>query len=113
MSIEIKKNIISEASEEGIQETKTKKIEIESSSTIDVKKLEVTFKTKEEELKKWQNELENKANELEMKAIEIDQKSLELDERQKNAEEALKQKINLEYNEAKFKLSDEQANIRA
>ena len=162
MSIEIKKNIIPEISEKITQETEIKNIEVESISTVDIKKIEKTletkeeelkkwkkeledkanklearaieiekknievesiltidiekiektFKTKEEELKKWKKELEDKANKLEARAIEIEKKSIELDEREKNAEEALKQKINLEYIEAKFKLSNEQANRR-
>ena len=112
MSIEIKKNIIPEISEKITQETEIKNIEVESILTIDIEKIEKNFKTKEEELKKWKKELEDKANKLEARAIEIEKKSIELDEREKNAEEALKQKINLEYIEAKFKLSNEQANRR-
>lgn len=112
MSIEIKKNIIPEISEKITQETEIKNIEVESISTVDIEKIEKTLETKEEELKKWKKELEDKANKLEARAIEIEKKSIELDEREKNAEEALKQKINLEYIEAKFKLSNEQANRR-
>ena len=112
MSIEIKKNIIPEISEKITQETEIKNIEVESISTVDIEKIEKTLETKEEELKKWKKELEDEANKLEARAIEIEKKSIELDEREKNAEEALKQKINLEYIEAKFKLSNEQANRR-
>ena len=93
-------------------EIEKKNIEVESILTIDIEKIEKTLETKEEELKKWKKELEDKANKLEARAIEIEKKSIELDEREKNAEEALKQKINLEYIEAKFKLSNEQANRR-
>lgn len=119
MSTEVKQNVVQEVSQDVVPEinvvnkAETVNVEVESNLEVDIEVVRKTLEVREAELEKWHKELVKKASELEAEVIRIHQKNVALDEREKTIEEDLKLKINTEYAEAKSKLLEEQAKIRA
>lgn len=115
MSTENKQDIIQNESQDVVQRTEagSGSSEEKTISEADLETIKKTLEAREAELEKWKKELAEKASELEAEAIRIHQKNIALDDREKTFEEDLQLKINVEYAEAKAKLSDEQAKSKA
>lgn len=80
--------------------------------SIDIEAIKKSLDAKAEELAKWQAALSEKESSLETEALRIQKEKVILEEREKNAESELKQKIDIEYTEARAKLNDEQNKSR-
>lgn len=119
MSTEVKQDIEQEVSQKVAQETEVmgeienENVDVESTPEVDIEVVKKALEARESELAKWQKELAEKASELEAESVRIHQKNVALDEREKTFEEDLKLKINAKNAEAKSKLSEELAKIRA
>ncbi|MDD6466910.1 MAG: hypothetical protein PUF50_01860, partial [Erysipelotrichaceae bacterium] len=114
MNTEMKQTIVENGDNEILStcndnEEQTRDNQQESISVEDLRK---SLEAKAEELKKWHIALLEKESRLETVAISLQKDKLILENQEKDAECALKQKIDAEYTNAMAKLQDEQNKSR-